>query len=140
MRVLDAEDGVRVRDLPRSTGVSKEAISVMVGFLDRRGHVVVEPDPALARTKLVRLTPKGRAAHASSRELLRAVEARWPARFGAGTVGRLRDSLAAVVGAGSSLFEGLAPYPEGWRASVPEREVLPHYPTVLHRGGWPDGS
>jgi DNA-binding MarR family transcriptional regulator len=144
LRVLDAGDGVRVRvrvrDLPRRTGVSKEAISVMTGFLDRRGYVVVEPDPALARTKLVRLTQKGRAAAVSSRELLGAVEARWPARYGAARVGRLRASLEALAGDGSSLFEGLAPSPEGWRASVPAPDVLPHYPTVLHRGGWPDGS
>jgi len=34
LRVLD-EKGVRVRDLPRLTGVSKEAISMSVGFLQR---------------------------------------------------------------------------------------------------------
>jgi hypothetical protein len=27
-----------------------------------------------------------------------------------------------------------------WRASVPNPETLPHYPMVLHRGGYPDGS
>jgi hypothetical protein len=32
------------------------------------------------------------------------------------------------------------PYPEGWRASVPRPEVLPDFPMVLHRGGFPDGS
>jgi len=29
---------------------------------------------------------------------------------------------------------------EGWRASVPRLEQLPHYPMILHRGGFPDGS
>jgi DNA-binding MarR family transcriptional regulator len=140
LRVLEADDGVRVRDLPRRTGVSKEAVSVMTGFLDRRGYAVVEADPTLARTKLVRLTAKGQAARASSLALLGAVEARWPPRFGAREVDRLRASLETLAGDGSSLFEGLTPYPDGWRASVPAPEVLPHYPTVLHRGGWPDGS
>jgi len=42
--------------------------------------------------------------------------------------------------AGSNLLGGLQPYPDGWRASVASREVLPHYPMVLHRGGFPDGS
>ena len=37
-------------------------------------------------------------------------------------------------------MHGLEPYPDGWRAKVPRSEVLPHYPTVLHRGGFPDGS
>jgi hypothetical protein len=40
----------------------------------------------------------------------------------------------------SRLFSGLDPYPEGWRARVIEPETLPHYPMVLHRGGYPDGS
>jgi hypothetical protein len=38
LRVL-GETGVRAHDLPRLTGVSKEAISASVGFLERRGTV-----------------------------------------------------------------------------------------------------
>jgi hypothetical protein len=38
------------------------------------------------------------------------------------------------------LFRGLEPYPDGWRASVPRPEGLPHYPMVTHRGVFPDGS
>jgi hypothetical protein len=38
------------------------------------------------------------------------------------------------------LMQGLEPYPDGWRAQVRRPEVLPHYPMVLHRGGYPDGS
>jgi hypothetical protein len=34
----------------------------------------------------------------------------------------------------------MAPYPSGWRASVREAIRLPHFPIVLHRGGYPDGS
>jgi hypothetical protein len=34
----------------------------------------------------------------------------------------------------------MTPYPEGWRASVATSETLPHYPMVLHRGGYPDGA
>src|ERR1017187_3716991 len=57
LRVLD-ETGVRVRDLPRLTGVSKEAIAMSVGLLSRLGCVVVEPDPTASRGKVVRLTAK----------------------------------------------------------------------------------
>ena len=45
LRVLD-DPAVRVRDLPRLSGVSKEAISVALGFLEKRRLAVVEPDPA----------------------------------------------------------------------------------------------
>ena len=39
-----------------------------------------------------------------------------------------------------TLFGVLEPYLDGWRAAVPKPEVLPHFPMVLHRGGFPDGS
>jgi hypothetical protein len=40
----------------------------------------------------------------------------------------------------SRLLLGLKPYADGWRAAVREPETLPHFPMVLHRGGFPDGS
>jgi hypothetical protein len=38
------------------------------------------------------------------------------------------------------LFLALEPYPGNWRARVRPPATLPHYPMVLHRGGYPDGS
>jgi hypothetical protein len=35
---------------------------------------------------------------------------------------------------------GVTPCPECWRARVPAPSVLPHFPMVLHRGGYPDGA
>ncbi len=143
LRVL-SEEGVRVRDLPHLTGVSKEAISMSVGFLERRGHVVIEPDRTAARTRVVRLTPQGRKAQEAHRRLLGVIEERWQARFGPDNIRALRDALERLVGEPtaqpSPLVRGLEPYPEGWRASVRPPDTLPHHPTVLHRGGFPDGS
>ena len=42
--------------------------------------------------------------------------------------------------AASPLGPGLEPYPDNWRADVRAPRTLPHYPMVLHRGGYPDGS
>jgi len=49
---------------------------------------------------------------------------------------------AGALGApgGPPLMRGLEPYPDGWRAEVRRPEALPHYPMVLHRVGYPDGS
>src|SRR5208283_812556 len=69
VRVLD-ENGVRARDLPRLSGVSKELIKVSLGWLGKRRCVVVEPDPTAEATKLVRLTSKGREAQKAYRQLL----------------------------------------------------------------------
>jgi DNA-binding MarR family transcriptional regulator len=144
LRVLD-ETGVRVRDLPRLTGVSKEANSMSVGFLERHGCVVVEPDPSANRGRVVRLTTKGRKAQDKYRRVLDMTEQHWATRFGGEVVADLRGSLERLVGAGpgarrSVLMKGMEPYPEGWRALVRQPETLPHYPMVLHRGGYPDGS
>lgn len=143
VRVLD-EKGVRVRDLPLLTGVSKEAIAMAMGFLEKRGFAVVGPDPSASRTKLARLTPKGQAAKDDSRRLLATVEQRWEARYGKDTVRAVRESLEPLVGEAtaesSPLFQGLEPHPEGWRASVRKPQTLPYFPMVLHRGGFPDGS
>jgi hypothetical protein len=46
-------------------------------------------------------------------------------------------SMATLVG---RLPTGLTPYPDGWRAAAGAPALLPHYPMVLHPGGFPDGS
>jgi DNA-binding MarR family transcriptional regulator len=143
LRVLD-DAGVRVRDLPRLSGVSKEALSMATGFLEKRGFAISEADPTTTRGKVIRVTAKGLQAQLASRELLDAVEARWSARFGAETVDSVRTALEQIVidpsGGPSPLFAGIEPYPDGWRAAAPRPETLPHFPMVLHRGGYPDGS
>jgi DNA-binding MarR family transcriptional regulator len=143
VRVLD-EKGARVRDLPLLTGVSKEALSMAMGILQKRRVAVVEPDRTGGVAKVARLTPSGRDAQRAYRQRLDIIEARWQVRFGKETIRALRDLLARLVGEPtrqrSPLFRGLEPYPDGWRASVRKPNTLPHYPMVLHRGGFPDGS
>jgi DNA-binding MarR family transcriptional regulator len=138
VRVLD-EKGVRVRDLPLLTGVSKEAIDVALGFLQKKRAAAVEPEKIGSRTKLARLTPQGRAAQQEYHRLLGTIEKRWQTDFGKDTIHALRESLEHLAGR-SLLFHGLQPNPGGWRASVRKPNALPHYPMVLHRGGFPDGS
>ena len=145
VRVLSA-DAVPVRDLPTRSGVSKEAITAAVGFLQRNGYAAVEPDPA-GGSKLVRLTEQGLAARAQHARLAKAVERRWRKRLG-GEFDRLTKALIT----GRQLALGLEPYPDGWRAArnpyrarteavlADPASALPRYPMVLHRGGYPDGS
>jgi DNA-binding MarR family transcriptional regulator len=143
IRLLDGE-GVRVRDLPQLTGVSKQAITMAAGFLEKRGYVVIKPDPETTRTKLIWLTSKGVLARDAYYQRLGFIEERWKTRFGHRTLDNLREVLELLIGeptaALSPLFRGLEPYPHGWRASVPKPDTLPHHPMILHRGGYPDGS
>src|SRR5262249_44519470 len=135
VRVLD-EQGVRVRDLPRLVGVSKEAIAMALSYLQKQGYAVVEPESPGSRVKVLMLTPKGQEAQQASRQLMRVIEERWQARFGKDTIRKLRESLGRLVGEPttqlSPLLQGLEPYPDGWRASVRTPDTLPHYPMVLH--------
>jgi hypothetical protein len=72
------------------------------------------------------------------------VEDAWRDRFGVATIDGLINTLESIAGPlevpTQRLFEGLEPSPENWRAKVTRPQTLPHYPMVLHRGGYPDGS
>jgi len=147
LRVLD-DTGVRVRDLPRLTGVSKEANAMCMGFLERRACIELRPDPS-GRGKVIHLTAKGKKAQDNFRRIVQATEGDWVPRFGPTPMARLRSDLeqlvvgddpAGAAGQSSPLFGALQPYPDGWRAKVRDPATLPHYPMVLHRGGFPDGS
>jgi DNA-binding MarR family transcriptional regulator len=141
LRVLD-EHGVRVRDLPGLSGVSKEGISMAMGILAKRGLAFCGPAPDGRRWQVATLTPRGRSVQTKCRERLTEVEQRWQARFGGETITALREALERLVSVPgrAQLFAGLEPPPGGWRAGVRAKDTLPHYPMVLHRGGFPDGS
>jgi hypothetical protein len=147
VRVLDRE-GVPVRELPSLAGISKEAVAVSLTSLARTGYTVVEGAPASRRT--IRLTQAGEKLRTDERRLHARIGRRWETLFGADVVGSLRAALERVLDH-PELAAGLTPDPGGWRASKPyasqtravladPRGRLPHYPMVLHRGGWPDGS
>jgi methyltransferase (TIGR00027 family) len=140
LRVLGAER-TRLRDLPALTGTSKEAVSWALGILTRNELAAEEPDPAASRGKVARLTPRGLDAQRVYPELAGAIERRWHERFTHGETGELRACLEPLAaGDPPPLFAGLEPHPDNWRASVRPAVTLPHFPMVLHRGGYPDGS
>ncbi len=137
------DEPVRVRDIPRLSGVSKESIAMAFTFLENRGYARIQTESSGSRAKVAVLTAKGLAARKKYFDLLQKIETRWQARFSK-EMTAIRDSLETLAGDGSApsspLFQGLVPYPGGWRALRPLATVLPHYPMVLHRGGYPDGS
>ena len=110
-------------------------------FLAKTQFVAVEGTSAA--TKRARLTPKGQKAKRTVARLQADAAQRRETRS-------LRPALECVL-EHADLARGLEPHPGGWRAGKPyvarteailaePRSALPHYPMVLHRGGWPDGS
>jgi hypothetical protein len=133
LRVI-GDGTVRIRDLPPLSGVSKEAIAMATGFLDRNGLAELRPERSVA------LTVAGRAALADYRD-----------RAARHSDQDLRACLEAIVTQREALAAGLVPPNGGWRAEKPYLAqtqriladpvaALPWHPMVLHRGGWPDGS
>lgn len=135
LRVL-GEAPTPVRALPGLSGVSKEAVSWMLGVLRRKGFAAVAATGG-ARGQSASLTANGVAAWAASAERIAAIEEGWRHRFGSGAIEALRAKLEALQ---PRLFEGLEPPPGGWRARLKRPGTLPHHPMVLHRGGYPDGA
>jgi DNA-binding MarR family transcriptional regulator len=147
VRVL-GESRLPVRDLPAAAGISKEATAMALGYLEKTGYVAL--DGSTVATRTVRLTTDGGTVQARLPDVHASVEAAWRERFADEDVDALRAVLGSIL-EHEALGEGLRPAPEGWRASKPyrartdalvedPRAALPHYPLVLHRGGWPDGS
>jgi methyltransferase (TIGR00027 family) len=140
LRVLGSE-GTRLRELPALTGTSTESVRWALGILTRGDLATEEPDPAASRGKVARLTPGGLDAQHLYHELTGTIERRWHDRFTPDVTGALRASLEPLTaGQPPVLFGGIEPYPDNWRASVRRPATLPHFPMVLHRGGYPDGS
>ena len=133
LRVIDAKT-VAIRDLPASSGVSKEAVAMLVSFLQRRGLAEV------GAQRTITLTTGGLAA--LDGYVQRAEQTSNP---------ELRSCISAIVSRRDSLARGLVPPERSWRWNPPyaaqtrrfiadPTAALPWHPMVLHRGGWPDGS
>jgi hypothetical protein len=139
VRVLD-ERSMNVEDVARRGGISKEAVAMATTFLAKHGYVATEE-------KAIRLTAIGGEAQTRAGRRHCEIDARWPAQ----TATRLRAALTDLLERKDLLALGLRPEAGGWRGSKPylaQTEAmladptgrLPHYPMVLHRGGWTDGS
>jgi hypothetical protein len=109
LRVL-GEKSIRESDIPRLTGGSPETSGI--GW-QIKPYIVIEPDPAAKRGKVVRLSPLGLATQQIYRDLNAAIEKRWEAKFGRDKIGRLRESLRELFVPRSGdrllLSEGLVP-------------------------------
>ena len=136
VRVI-AEEGIPKADLVRRSGISKEAMAFLAGWRQR-------PRLSVESAGAVTLTEAGHRAKTDYETLTRTIEQSWAKHFGAGVTGRLRSALEQVVvdtTLACSPLAQLVKAPEGcWRSWVKAPETLPHFPMILHRGGYPDGA
>jgi hypothetical protein len=131
---------VPLKLLPVLSGVSKEAVAMGMSWLVKQSLAEVQVEGG---TKAARLTDAGRAAAERYAAVAASIDDEWNLRFGL-RVAELRRSLqpffASGFGDGPALLAAVAPREGTWRASRPPIGTLPHFPMILHRGGYPDGS
>jgi DNA-binding MarR family transcriptional regulator len=99
--------GTTAADLGRRLGVSKQAAGKTVGVLERLGYVEVGADPADARRKVVRLTPRGVDSLARSARIFEEIRTEWASTLGT-------DRLRAFEADLRTMTPG-----ELWRVDVP---------------------
>jgi DNA-binding MarR family transcriptional regulator len=91
------EDGLRLTELARLAGMTKQSIGEIVDDLAALGYVKRIPDPADKRAKLICLTEKGEQAQRVGYRLFGQIERRWADRYGADRVAALRDLLEEIA-------------------------------------------
>jgi DNA-binding MarR family transcriptional regulator len=91
------DEGLRLTELARLAGMTKQSVGEMVDDLADRGYVERVPDPLDGRAKLIRLTDRGAEAQRVGFGLFAELEARWAERYGADRLGQLRETLEEIV-------------------------------------------
>jgi DNA-binding MarR family transcriptional regulator len=140
---LMGDAGVAVTEIPSLSGVDKMTIDNWIGILEKRSYLEVTTESTGRRRRVARLIAKGVRARDAYFQWTDSVEGRWPTSRSSELLGPLRRAAEEIVkepGPGSLLWTGMEPYPDGWRSQVPPRQVLPYFPVVSARGGFPDGS
>lgn len=123
---LGAPEGIRITELARVVGVTKQAVQPLVAELAEVGIVRVELDPADARARRVYLTDFGVAALAHGTGILRRIEAELRPHLGARDTEALKHLLGKLLAALEAPVSGrsppaAAPPPSGRRRGSPQR-------------------
>ncbi|WP_228973322.1 MarR family winged helix-turn-helix transcriptional regulator [Streptomyces sp. DH12] len=92
------EEGTTVSELARRMGVTRQSAHQAVHALIGMGLLEQAPDPASARSRLIRPTAGGARAHRRAQDTLAVIEAVLAQRIGADAVGALREALTAPMG------------------------------------------
>lgn len=90
-------DGVTASELGRRLGVSKQAAGKTIEGLEREGYVERVADPADARSKIIRLTPRGVEVQQQAFEAMARLRARWAERLGEERMATIEDGLREMT-------------------------------------------
>jgi MarR family len=83
-------------DRPCRAGIDYQAVRGLVDQLERAGYVERVPDPSDARSRLVRITERGRQTLPLAATVVSDVETEWTEHLGKRRMGQLREILARL--------------------------------------------
>lgn len=89
-------DGSRLTQLAAAAQVTKQTAGFLVDQLARAGYVERVPDPADARARLIRPTPRAAALAPIGAKVMADIEAEWTAHLGPGRMTQLREALTRL--------------------------------------------
>jgi hypothetical protein len=137
-----AAEPAALRTVP-DAGISREAVVVAVTALDAGGFGHADTEGPKREPRLG-LTERGQREREAYPGRLATIEVEWRSRIGDGPIDGLRAALSVPGSSDGSdpapLQQAITPPPDVWRARTPRSDVLPDFPVVLHRGGYPDGA
>lgn len=103
--------GATVNEIAEHLGITKQAASQMLDFLEQHGYVVRQPNTKDLRGKVVTLTEKGWGCIHATESIFAELQAQWGETIGADRLAQLRTDLRQLIVLASSneLPNGLRP-------------------------------
>ena len=100
-RFMDC-DGTRPSTLARRAGITPQAMSELVGYLEQRGYVRRIPDPTDGRGRVVVYADRGTHAAEVATTFFADLDARWGAVVGPDRLEDVKSALTEVLAAAAS--------------------------------------
>ncbi|MFP3415262.1 MarR family transcriptional regulator [Bacillus sp. SIMBA_074] len=84
-------------ELAEYLGITKQAVSKMVDYLEKSGYVMRQTHPTDKRGKIIILTERGWLVVKAKEEILAEIEGRWIENIGAERIQMLKEDLTKLV-------------------------------------------
>ncbi|WP_018759413.1 MarR family winged helix-turn-helix transcriptional regulator [Paenibacillus terrigena] len=84
-------------ELAEHLGITKQAVSKMVDFLEKSGYVIRQTHPNDKRGKIIVLTERGWLVMKAKEEIIAEIEQRWIDNIGAERMQMLKEDLTKLV-------------------------------------------
>ncbi|MBU3089802.1 MarR family transcriptional regulator [Clostridium gasigenes] len=90
-------DGATGIELAEYLGITKQAVSKMVDYLEKSGYVMRKTHPTDKRGKIIVLTERGLLVMKAKEEILTDIEQRWIENIGAKQMQMIKEDLMKLV-------------------------------------------